>query len=203
MTMNRNVLDLDPAAETERIVGWLRDGMRSLRRTGAVIGISGGIDSSVSLALCARAFGPERVVALMLPEKDSDPLSEDLARELAAQYGITPILEVITPALDGFGCYPRRDEAIARLFPEYDPGAGYLAKIVLPPNLLDEDTLNVYYLKILTPDGEEKSMRLPPREFSQIVAASNFKQRDPDGHALLPRRAPELRRHRHAQQERA
>jgi len=88
-----------------------------------------------------------------------------------------PVLEDITPALEGHGCYPRRDEAIARVFPEYDPAAGYKAKIVLPPNLLDEDTLNVYSLKIITPGGEEKSRRLPARELAQIVAASNFKQR--------------------------
>jgi NAD+ synthase len=177
MTMTKEVLVLDPAAETDRIVRWLRESMRGLHRTGAVLGISGGIDSSVSLALCVRAFGPQRVTALLLPEKDSDPVSEELARMLAAHYGVEPILEDITPALDGYGCYPRRDEAIARVFPEYDPRVGYKAKIVLPPNLLDEDTLNVYSLKIITPEGIEKSKRLPPREFAQIVAASNFKQR--------------------------
>ena len=177
MVFSRTVLELDPAAETDRIVHWLRESMRGLRRTGAVIGISGGIDSSVALALCVRAFGTERVIALMLPEKDSDPVSEELALMLAAHYGVEPILENITAALEGYGCYPRRDEAIARVFPEYDPRAGYKAKIVLPPNLLDEDTLNVYALTIVTPTGRELSKRLPPREFSQIVAASNFKQR--------------------------
>jgi NAD+ synthase len=177
MSMSKQVLVLDPAAETERIVTWLRESMRGLHRTGAVIGISGGIDSSVSLALCVRAFGHQRVLAMMLPEKDSDPVSEELARLLAAHYGVEPILENITPALDGFGCYPRRDEAIARVFPEYDPKAGYKAKIVLPPDLLDSDTFNIYHLKIMTPDGIEKSKRLQPRDFAQIVAASNFKQR--------------------------
>jgi NAD+ synthase len=117
------------------------------------------------------------VVPLLLPEKDSDPISEDLARVLAAHYGVTPILEVITPALDGLACYERRDEAIARVFPEYDPVAGYKAKIVLPPGLLDRGTLNVYSLTIVTPDGQERSARLAPAELAQIVAASNFKQR--------------------------
>jgi NAD+ synthase len=175
--LDRHVLDLDPSSETERIVAWLKENLAGLRRTGVVLGISGGIDSSVALALCVRAFGPERVTALILPERDSDPLSEDLARMLADHYGVKPLKEVITPVLDGFGCYPRRDEAIARIFPEYDPAKGYLAKIVLPPNLLDEDSFNVYTLKIITPEGEEKGKRLPPREFAQIVAASNFKQR--------------------------
>jgi NAD+ synthase len=142
-----------------------------------VLGISGGIDSSVCLALCVKAFGPERVVPLLLPEKDSDPASEDLARMLAAHYGVTPVLEIITPALDGYACYRRRDEAIAKVFPEYDARVGYKAKIVLPLGLLDQGTLNIYSLTIITPDGQEKSARLPPVEFAQIVAASNFKQR--------------------------
>jgi len=175
--MNRSVLDIDAAAETDRIAQWLRDKMRGLHRSGAVLGISGGIDSSVCLALCVKAFGPQRVVPLLLPEKDSDPISEDLARMLAAHYGVTPIREVITPALDGLACYERRDEAIARVFPEYDPRAGYKAKIVLPAGLLDRGTLNVYSLTIVTPDGQEKSARLAPAELAQIVAASNFKQR--------------------------
>jgi len=177
MDFHQNILDLDPAAETERIVRWLQENMRGLRRSGAVLGISGGIDSSVSLALCVRAFGPKRVVALMMPEKDSDTESEAIARRLAARFGVEPILEVITPILEGFGCYPRRDEAIARVFPEYDAAAGYKAKIVLPSGDLDEDTLNVFYVAIIAPDGTEQRKRLGPREFAQIVAASNFKQR--------------------------
>jgi NAD+ synthase len=150
---------------------------KTLRRYGAVVGISGGIDSSVVLALSVRAFGPQRVVAVMMPEKDSDPDTQRLATMLAQHYGVEPLLENITTVLDGFGCYPRRDEAIRRVFPEYDPAAGYKAKIVLPQNLLDEDTLNIFSLTIISPDGAEQSKRLPTREYAQIVAASNFKQR--------------------------
>jgi NAD+ synthase len=175
--MNPCALDIDASAETERIVAWLRESMRSLHRTGAVLGISGGIDSAVCLALCVKAFGPEHVLPLILPERDSDPLSEELAQILANHFGVEPVTESITAALDGFQCYRRRDEAIARVFPEYDPRAGYLAKIVLPAGLLDKGTLNVYSLTIVTPDGEEKSARLPPAALAQIVAASNFKQR--------------------------
>jgi NAD+ synthase len=131
----------------------------------------------VVLALCVRAFGPERVVALMMPEADSDPDSETLARQVAQQYGVEPILEIITPILDSFGCYPRRDAAIQRVFPEYDAAAGYKAKVVLPQNIMDEGTLNMPSLTIITPDNQEKNKRLPLPEYLQIVAASNFKQR--------------------------
>lgn len=178
MSFNLHALDIDPQAETERIVSELRRSVREvMRRRGVVLGISGGVDSSVSLALAVRAFGPSSVIALMLPEKDSDPDSERLARKVAAHYGVTPVLETITPVLDGFGCYARRDAAIRRLFPEYDAGAGYKVKIATASNVLQDNTLNVFRLIIVTPDGEEKSKRLPLAEYLQIVAASNFKQR--------------------------
>jgi NAD+ synthase len=178
MAFTRHSLDINPEQETDRIIQSLRQHVhQTMRRRGGVLGISGGVDSSVVLALCVRAFDPDNITALLLPEKDSDPESERLGRMVAEQFGVEPILEVITPVLDGFGCYPRRDEAIRRLFPEYDGESGYKAKIVLPQNLLDEDTLNFFSLTIITPQGVEKTRRLPLREYSQIVAASNFKQR--------------------------
>jgi NAD+ synthase len=178
MSFGEHVLTIDPAAETERIVSMLRNNVgQTMRKRGAVLGISGGIDSSVCLALSVRALGPERTVAVIMPERDSDPESRDLATMLANHYDVEPIVENITPVLDGFGCYARRDEAIRRVFPEYSAEQGYLAKIVLPPNVLDDNTFNVFTLTIITPDGEEKHKRLPPREYLQIVAASNFKQR--------------------------
>jgi NAD+ synthase len=178
MEFTKHSIEIDPAAEIERIVSFMQKSVRQmLHRSGGVVGISGGIDSSLVLALCVRAFGVGHVAAVMMPEKDSDPETEKLARLVAQHYQVEPILENITPVLDGFDCYSRRDEAIRRIFPEYDAAAGYKSKIVLPQNLLDEDTLNVFTLAIITPDGEEKSRRLPLQEYFQIVAASNFKQR--------------------------
>ena len=178
MHFHKDVLEIDAEAETKRLSDWLRQAVRGkLRRRGCVVGISGGVDSAVVLGLCVRAFGPDQVLALMLPDRDSSPESERLARSLAARFGVKPLLEDVTKALDGFACYGRRDEAIRRLFPEYDPAAGYLSKIVLPPDLLDGDTLNVFSVTIVRPDGSEASLPLATAEFLQIVAASNFKQR--------------------------
>jgi NAD+ synthase len=178
MIFYKNILDIDAKAETERIIQTLRLSARGeMRRHGGVIGISGGIDSSVVLGLCVQAFGPENVSAVMMPERDSDPISEQLARKLAGHFGVDPIIEDITSVLEGFDCYSRRDEAIRRIFPEFNADTGYKSKIVLPQNLLEEDTLNFFSLTIVTPTGEEKTKRLPVREYMQIVAASNFKQR--------------------------
>lgn len=175
---DRHVLDLDAQAESERISSLLATTVRkTLRRSGAVVGISGGVDSSVVLALSVRSFGPEQVVAVIMPERDSERESETLAREVARHYGVNPIVEDITGCLEAFGCYRRRDEAIRRLFPQYDPAAGYRAKISLPPDLLDEDTLNVFALTVLTPGGRALTRPMPAPEFRQVAAASNFKQR--------------------------
>ncbi|NOZ28739.1 MAG: NAD(+) synthase [Chloroflexi bacterium] len=173
---DKSALDLDVAAETERITTWLRQAVHQrLRRKGAVVGISGGVDSSVVLALCVKAFGTDRVVGILLPERESSPDSTQLALKVAQHYGVQTVTEDITAALEGFGCYRRRDEAIRRVFPEYGPG--WKARIVLPGNLLEQETLNFFLLKVTSPDGQEYSKRLPPREYYEIVAASNFKQR--------------------------
>ncbi len=176
LNFSKNSLLLDAQAETQRIVESLRETVNQrLHRQGAVVGISGGIDSSVVLALCARAFGPERVIGLLLPEKESSPESAELAHELASAFGVQTVTEDITATLEGAGCYQRRDEAIQRVFPQYKPG--WKAKIVLPGDLLDQGTLNIFHLVVTGPDGVEMRQRLPLREYFQIVASSNFKQR--------------------------
>jgi NAD+ synthase len=176
MAFHRDVLKIDPAAVTDELTGRLRrDVVETLRRRGAVVGISGGLDSSVALALAVRALGAGRVLGVMMPEQDSSTSSKELARLVADRFGVETVLEEMTPALAGFGCYRRRDEAIRRVFPEYTDG--YRAKIGLPGNVLDSDALNIFYLTIIAPDGEEQSRRLNLRDYLQIVAASNFKQR--------------------------
>lgn len=176
VVFDKHALEIDVAQETDRLVAALQTHVhQTLHKQGAVVGISGGIDSSVVLALCARALGPEHVFGVLLPEGESSPDSARLAHLLAEQYGVATETEDITAALNGFGCYARRDEAIKRLFPDF--GANWKAKIVLAGNLLEQATLNVFKLAVTNPAGQEYSKRLPMREFAQIVAASNFKQR--------------------------
>lgn len=168
-----------PDVETlvNRITGKLREDVSTvLKRKGAIVGISGGIDSSVSLALAVKALGAENVRGVIMPEKDSSPESERLAMQLAAQLGVQTIREDITAALDGFGCYRRRDEAVVSVFPEYDP-AGYSMKIGINPEGISRNLPSVFSLTIVNKQGESKSKLLPIKEYLQIVAASNFKQR--------------------------
>jgi NAD+ synthase len=137
--------------------------------------MSGGIDSAVCAGLAVRAFGPTRVFGLFLPERDSDPISLALATEWAEKLGINHVTEDITSALDGLGAYRRRDEAIRRVVPAFGPG--WKSKIVLGGNRLESDRLNVFHLAVQRPSGEIETHRLPPEEYRQIVAATNFKQR--------------------------
>lgn len=149
---------------------------RKYKRKGAVIGISGGIDSSVTMALAVKILGKERVFGVMMPEKDSSPDSENLADKLAKKFGVESVVENIRPALEGFKCYERRDEAIKRVFPEFNPLTDK-SKIGINQTGLDQKLPPVFHLTIIHPSGEQKSKVIPLKEYLQIVAASNFKQR--------------------------
>jgi NAD+ synthase len=164
------------AAAKEIIQKLQHDVLHKVKRLGAVIGTSGGIDSSVCLALTAKAFGPQKVLAIMMPEKDSSHESEELAKELARKFDVNVIKEDITPALSGFRCYERRDEAVRQVFPEYDPKT-YKMKIGIKQSGLSSNLPPIFSLTIIDNRGNHKDQILPVKEYLQIVAASNFKQR--------------------------
>jgi NAD+ synthase len=170
-----SVLTLDAAAETDRIVETIRPQvLGTLRRRGAVVGISGGIDSSVVAALCVRAFGRDRMLGLFMPERDSSDDALRLGRALTEALGIDAVVEDIAPALEGAGCYRRQEEAIRQVVPEYGPG--WKCKLVLP-SILASERLNVTRLTVQAPSGEVSTVRLTPQAYLQLVAATNFKQR--------------------------
>lgn len=178
MNFHRNILQIDASRESDRIAAWIRRQVREVcRKSGVVVGVSGGVDSAVVLGLCVRAFGPHAVVGLLMPERESSPESERLGRAACEAFGIEPKVQDLTEALDGFACYSSRDEAVRRVCPEYNAAAGSRFKIGLPQDLLDADTLNVFTITVIQPDGTEERKTLSTREFLQITAASNFKQR--------------------------
>jgi NAD+ synthase len=170
-----NELHLNPAEETERIAAALRQQLgETLNRRGLVVGMSGGIDSSVCAALAVRAVGPDHVFGLLMPEHDSAGESLGLGGRLAEQLKIPYAVEDITQVLTALRCYQRRNDAIRRLVPGFQDRWRW--KVVLPGSRLDSDRLNVSYLVVETPD-EVLKVRLPAAEYREIVAATNFKQR--------------------------
>ncbi len=176
MNFSKDSILINPAEESEKIIECIRDSVFNvLKKRGAVVGVSGGVDSSVVLTLTAKALGRDKVVALMLPEKESSDENIPLVLKLLKIVGVEYIIENLTEVLNGFGCYERRDIAVKKIFPEFD--SSYKMKIILPNNLLEKDVLNFFYLEIISPEGKSKKARLPLKEYLQIVASSNFKQR--------------------------
>lgn len=175
---SKQILEFENIAdECEKIVAHIKqDVYHKLQRAGAVIGISGGIDSSVTLALTVKALGSDNVLGILMPEQDSSPDSARLAHDLADRFNINTVTEDITGALQGFNCYQRRDEAVKRVFQEYDP-AFFKMKIGLKESGLASNLPQMFYLTIIDASGKEQTKRLPANEYRQIVAASNFKQR--------------------------
>jgi len=173
--LTARVLDLDPAGTTERIVAELRTIVsKTLRRRGAVIGISGGIDSSVTCALCARAFGPERVLGVLAPESDSGVETMRLSLAAVDAFEVPHVVETITPILEAVRCYERRDEAVRELVPAFT--SGWKLKVVLP-DVVGNDQYRVLSLVVESPEGRQERHRLTAEQSLAIVAATNFKQR--------------------------
>ena len=174
----KDILEItDIGNEVEKISVRLRNDIQGvLKRKGAVVGISGGIDSSVTLALAVKALGSNRVLGVMLPEKDSNPESKELALKLAAKFNVQTVEENITRALEGFDCYKRRDEAVHSVFPEYN-SADHKMKIGVNKSGVNQNLPPIFSITIIDKKGNEQSKLLPVNEYLQIVASSNFKQR--------------------------
>jgi NAD+ synthase len=172
---SRDVLKIDAPTVALEIEQAIRDQVfGKLRRRGAVLGLSGGIDSSVVSTMCVRALGKDKVVGLFMPERDTSDDALRLGTILAGQLGIEAIIENIKPALTGLRCYERQDEAIRMVYPDYNESWKF--KITLP-SILESDRLNVSQLTAQPPGEETRVKRMPLNAYLQLVAATNFKQR--------------------------
>lgn len=167
-----SVLDLDPALACAEIQASIREQvLHKLHRRGVVLGLSGGVDSSVVASLCVRALGADRVFALLMPDQDSAPESLRLGKLVASKLDLGFAIEPITSILIAADCYRRRDEAIRAVIPEY--GEGWKAKLVV------RGTSGYSFSTIIaeSPEGERHSARLSLHAYLGIVSATNFKQR--------------------------
>jgi NAD+ synthase len=168
-------LRIDPAAEAQRITQAIREQvLRRLRRRGAIVALSGGIDSSVTAALCASALGGESTLAVCMPEKDSDKESLRLGRLVADTFGIRSVVEDIEPILAAAGCYRRLESAVRKLVPDF--GLGWGCKLAIS-NALKSEGYTITSLVVQSPQGRRETLRMPLDVYLEVVAATNMKQR--------------------------
>lgn len=169
-----DILRIDAAHEAERIAAGIREGLRSLKRRGIVVGVSGGIDSSVTAALAVKALGKDRVFALEMPERHSAEETTTFSRAVIDFLGIESLRIDISPIIETLGFYDRYDQAVREVIPAYS--AGWKSKIVISSSL-ESRGFSLLSLVAQSPAGEIVKSRLPLKPYLEIVAATNFKQR--------------------------
>ncbi len=176
MPFSKDDLNINPEAVSTKVQKFIRDSLSDFYgRRGIVIGLSGGLDSAVSAALAVRAIGPEKVIGVLLPEADSNPVSREYGKSVAEDLGIECMEIDLTSVLKEFGVYSKRETVVEKLLP--DVAKPYRFRLVLPQDLLNRDRLNVYYLEVLPEGGDVIRKRLPIKDYLEIMAANDIKQR--------------------------
>lgn len=86
----------------QALVLGVRDYVEKNGFPGVLIGLSGGIDSALTLVIAVDALGPERVEAVMMPSQYTADMSREDAAELACRLGVTYRVIPIKPMYDSF-----------------------------------------------------------------------------------------------------
>jgi NAD+ synthase (glutamine-hydrolysing) len=95
-------LEIDPELVTEWLTAFLREEFSRRLFKRAVVGVSGGVDSALTAALCARALGPENVIGIRMPYRTSSPVSLEHGQLVIDTFGLTGTTVDITGAVDGY-----------------------------------------------------------------------------------------------------
>lgn len=112
MKLTQQVLDLDWEEVKNETTRFIRGYVEKAKANGIVLGLSGGVDSSTVAALSAIALGGDKVLGLMLPEKETyNPIDIKHAKLVAEKFGIKTETIDVTQAI----------EALQKSIPIFDP----------------------------------------------------------------------------------
>ena len=147
--------------------------LNEFQRKGAVIGISGGIDSAVMASICTRSVNPHQVLGLIMPEKESDPSSEILAKKIANQLDIKTKVIDITSILESFGVYDNKENVIKEKFSNFNNNCMYSVRV---PSKFG-DSVGIPFLEILDDENKKHQIKISASEFLNLTASSSIKHR--------------------------
>lgn len=173
---SKEVLRYNPSKAEVAIRGFIHKQTFGIyKRKGIVVGLSGGIDSSVVATLCVEAVGHKNTIGVILPERESSREGARYAGLVARRLGIKAFKIDITPILEAVGIYRLKEGIVKRIFPEYKSYMRY--RIIMPPSLLECEQLNVPYIQIEVSKGRMVSKIMNPDDYLGILSATNIKHR--------------------------
>jgi len=157
-----------------RVSDFIKDEVSNrFQKFGVVVGLSGGIDSAVTAALCAKSLGPEKVLGLIMPEKESDSTSQTHAEKVAQKYNIKTKIVDITSILNSFSVYQNKESIIKEKFPDFNTDCKY--RVVVPPKL--KNTIGMPFVEILDDKNKQHKLKISASEFLTLTAATSIKHR--------------------------
>jgi len=146
---------------------------KRFQKRGAVIGISGGIDSAVMAAICAKSIDPKQVLGIIMPEKESDPISQILAKKIAEQFQIETKIIDITSILESFGVYSIKEQIVKEKFSNFNNNCKY--RVTIPSKI--SNSAGIPFLEILDDKNKKYQFKISTSEFLTLIASSSIKHR--------------------------
>ncbi len=98
----RERLKLNLGLAERVLTSFIHDAVETTGTRGMVVGVSGGVDSALALALAVAALGPERVHGFLLPYRTSNPESVRDAEQVVAAFGLEAETIDISPMVDPY-----------------------------------------------------------------------------------------------------